>query len=91
MCADSLVSLTPVVWEYVIKITHGSSAQVRGKDDGETETADRLVPTRWVIIGLCVSVAIGIVLVWLVFGHEGIKPAATFVGYIIGGLLSVLA
>ncbi|KAJ4477207.1 OPT oligopeptide transporter protein-domain-containing protein [Lentinula aciculospora] len=96
MCADSLVSLLPVAWEFVVdaarRIKHGSlSSPVEGKEDGEIESADRLVPRRWVIIGWCASVLAGIVLVWIVFGHEGIRPAATFAGYVIGGLLSVLA
>ncbi|KIK63019.1 hypothetical protein GYMLUDRAFT_41321 [Collybiopsis luxurians FD-317 M1] len=95
MCADSLVSLLPVVWEFVVDIVvrmrHGSLAQAEDKGNGETETVDRLVPGRWVLFGFCASVAIGIFLVWLVFGHEGIKPAATFAGYIIGGFLSILA
>ena len=29
-------------------------------------------------------------LVWLVFGDEGIKPRACVIGFIMGGLLSVL-
>ncbi|KAJ3808682.1 OPT oligopeptide transporter protein-domain-containing protein [Lentinula aff. lateritia] len=95
MCADSLVSLLPVAWEFLVdtvrRMKHGSSLQLEGKNDGEIESADRLVPGRWVIIGWCVSVLVGIALVWIVFGHEGIKPAATFAGYVIGGLLSVLA
>lgn len=59
-------------------------------DDKEVETEDRLVPTRWVIWGSTGSVVSGTILVWLVFGHEGIKPWATVIGYIMGALLSVL-
>ncbi|KAJ3988975.1 OPT oligopeptide transporter protein-domain-containing protein [Lentinula detonsa] len=95
MCADSLISLLPVAWEFVVdaahRMRHGSLSQLEGKDDGEIESADRLVPGRWVIVGWCVSVLVGMILVWIVFGHEGMKPAATFAGYVIGGLLSVLA
>ncbi|KAJ3757415.1 OPT oligopeptide transporter protein-domain-containing protein [Lentinula raphanica] len=91
MCADSLVSLLPVAWEFVVDAVHRMRFGSLSKDDGETETADRLVPGRWVIIGWCLSVFVGIILIWIVFGHEGIKPAATFAGYVIGGLLSVLA
>lgn len=95
MLADSLISLTPVAWEYVmdvsLRIKRSPSARRETKDDRETETPDRLVPTRWVVVGWCLSVAVGMVFVWLVFGHEGIKPYATFAGYIIGGILSVLA
>lgn len=60
------------------------------EDDEEIETADRLVPLSWVYWGLGCSVFFGTILVWLVFGHEGIKPWATVVGYLIGGLLSIL-
>ncbi|KAF5391575.1 hypothetical protein D9757_002385 [Collybiopsis confluens] len=95
MCADSLVSLLPVVWSLVVDVfvglRHRSSAYVEDKDSSETETAERLVPVRWVIAGFCASVGVGIFLIWLVFGHEGIKPAATFAGYIIGSFLSILA
>jgi uncharacterized oligopeptide transporter (OPT) family protein len=95
MCADSVVSLLPVVWEFLVDTTlrlkRGSSVRLEGKDCGETETPDRLVPSRWIIIGWSVNVVVGIFLVWIVFGHEGIKPAATLAGYILGGLLSVLA
>lgn len=59
-------------------------------EDEEVETADRLVPLSWVYWGLGTSVVVGTFLVWLVFGHDGIKPWATLVGYLIGGLLSIL-
>jgi len=56
----------------------------------ETETEDRLVPTSWVLYGLLVSVVVGTVLVWIVFGQEGIKPWATLLGFILGGMLSII-
>jgi membrane protease YdiL (CAAX protease family) len=57
---------------------------------GETETPDRLVPAKWVLSGLAGSIVLGTVLVWAVFGHEGIKPWATVVGFLFGGVLSLL-
>ncbi|TDL14427.1 OPT oligopeptide transporter [Rickenella mellea] len=60
------------------------------QSDEEVETGDRLVPKEWVIWGLGISVILGTVLVWLVFGHEGIKPWATLIGFAMGGLLSIL-
>ncbi|CDO74303.1 hypothetical protein BN946_scf184839.g8 [Trametes cinnabarina] len=95
MCSDSVVSLVPVVYELVYaKLWKGAADLggdgLAGKDSREDETEDRLVPTTWVIWGLCGSIVSGTLLVWLVFGHDGIKPWATFIGFIMGGLLSVL-
>lgn len=96
MCADSLVSLLPVVAESIMDVIrrragwHSSDVGTL-KEDKEVETEDRLVPLSWVVTGWLVSVVFGTILVWIVFGHEGIKPWATFVGYIIGGMLSILA
>lgn len=94
MCTDSLVSLTPVVIEIVQKILAKRFISLRtdegGKDDKEVESEDRLVPTQWVVWGLCSSVVLGTFLVWVVFGSEGIKPWATLVGFAMGGLLSIL-
>ncbi|ESK94674.1 oligopeptide transporter [Moniliophthora roreri MCA 2997] len=93
MCADSLVSLTPVVFEFIQKSIRyrGYSTVPHDKDDLELESDDRLVPNKWVVVGWTVSVIIGTFLVWVVFGHEGIKPWATFIGFVLGGLLSILA
>ncbi|KAJ3003405.1 hypothetical protein NUW54_g5316 [Trametes sanguinea] len=94
MCSDSVISLVPVMYELLYtklwKGFTGSADGPTGKDSKEDETEDRLVPTRWVIWGLCGSIVSGTLLVWLVFGHDGIKPWATFIGFIMGGLLSVL-
>lgn len=98
MCADSLVSLMPVVYEIVtekllpsaLRVKLTDRAQDYGDDDKEVETEDRLVPMKWVLWGLAGSIVFGTVLVWAVFGHEGITPWATVIGYIVGALLSVL-
>ena len=96
MCSDSVVSLVPVMWESAQKIVRGRNAPMlqgdsdRDKDDNEFETEDRLVSNRWVLWGLSGSVFVGIVIVWFVFGDEGIKPWATFVGFLMGALLSIL-
>lgn len=95
MCADSLISLLPVVYEYCIKIvawyrpTH-SGDDTETHEDLEVETADRLVPTKWVIYGLTGSIFVGTILVWIVFGNDGIRPWATLIGFMMGGLLSIL-
>ena len=91
MCADSLVSLLPVIAEYFMKFFPTRRAN-GGKEeqDLECETEDRLVPTKWVGWGLGISIIVGTLLVWLVFGREGIKPWATLIGFVMGGLLSVL-
>ena len=99
MCTDSLVSLIPVVAEFVVDawrplrrhytpISDGDGQAP--KRDHEDETEDRLVPYSWVVTGLLVSLVVGTILVWVVFGHEGIKPWATVIGFILGGLLSVI-
>ncbi|KAF8558162.1 OPT superfamily oligopeptide transporter [Imleria badia] len=92
MSADSFVSLLPVVQSSIAKMV--LSVQKAGdappEADNDVETPDRLVPTRWVLSGLATSVIVGTLLVWMVFGDEGIKPWATLIGFAIGGLLSIL-
>ncbi|KZT21992.1 oligopeptide transporter [Neolentinus lepideus HHB14362 ss-1] len=95
MCVDSAVSLIPVIAEFVMKEVRKRQgkhehASDHLKDDNEVETEDRLVPDNWVLWGLGTSVVLGIFLVWFVFGDEGIKPWATAVGFVMGGLLSIL-
>ncbi|KAL0954440.1 hypothetical protein HGRIS_003419 [Hohenbuehelia grisea] len=93
MCADSVVSLFPVVYEYFSDLYRAQILR-RGdsssKEDHEVETEDRLVPYTWVTAGLLISIFVGTILVWVVFGNEGIKPWATVLGFILGGMLSVL-
>ncbi|PIL32182.1 transporter [Ganoderma sinense ZZ0214-1] len=94
MCSDSVVSLIPVVVELfqekVWRTFRGHSGDDMAPESKEIETEDRLVPMSWVIWGLGGSIVLGTVLVWLVFGDEGIKPWATVIGFVMGGLLSVL-
>lgn len=97
MCADSLISLVPVIYEIVVeKLLPGvlySKLSDHPQDHGEdreVETDERLVPMKWVWWGLGGSVVFGTILVWAVFGHDGITPWATVIGYIVGALLSVL-
>jgi len=91
MCADSLISLLPVILEFIQKaIDRRRNKLEPEEDDGETETEERLVPTRWVVWGTVGTIAGGTVLVWMVFGEEGIKPWATVFGFLLGGVLSVL-
>lgn len=91
MSADSFVSLLPVIRSSIAKVV--LSVQKAGDvqpEDHDVETPDRLVPTRWVLNGLATSVIVGTLLVWMVFGDEGIKPWATLLGFAVGGLLSIL-
>lgn len=78
MCADSLVSLFPVILE-VIRRSLDKNAPP--DEDLEVESEDRLVPHRWVLSGIAASILIGTFLVWLVFGADGIKPWATVLGF----------
>src|SRR3954447_238772 len=43
-------------------------------DEPELEPPERLVPTSWVTIGLSASAILGVAMVWIIFGDEGIKP-----------------
>lgn len=97
MCTDSLVSLLPVVYEIIVEKVLPAAISVKLSDinggvreDREVEPDDRLVPMSWVLWGTSASVVIGTLLVWLVFGGDGIKPWATVIGYLLGALLSVL-
>lgn len=90
MCVDSLVSLLPVISEAIKTLIARHNRKSTPVDDDEIETEDRLVPTKWVLWGCGLSVMLGTVLVWIVFGSEGIKPWATVMGFILGGLLSLL-
>ncbi|PFH53036.1 hypothetical protein AMATHDRAFT_55989 [Amanita thiersii Skay4041] len=92
MCADSIISLLPVVYEYALDFWRRSRnyTQLSTKEDHETETPDRLVPNSWVISGLLASIFLGTILVWVVFGKEHIKPWATVLGFILGGFLGII-
>ena len=90
MCADSFVSLLPPIVEYARDLLSRRSHSELSTNDHETETPDRLVPLSWVISGLLTSIIIGTILVWIVFGKEHIKPWATVLGFLLGGLLSVI-
>jgi uncharacterized oligopeptide transporter (OPT) family protein len=91
MCADSFVSLLPVIVKHLVDLVHnrhkGNSAHT---DDKETETEDRLVPMTWVLGGVLVSIIVGTVLVGYVF-DGAIKPWATALGFVCGSMLSVIA
>jgi len=93
MCADSVVSLMPMIVESVTSTAQGliSPGTDNAIDDPEIETPERLVPLRWVYWGFGTSVVLGTIVLWTIFGSEGIKPWASLLGYVIGGLLSILA
>src|SRR5216684_6172355 len=88
MSSDSLVALIPTAWEYVSKlVVHADDVS---EHNLELESDDRLVPTRWVLWGIACSTIAGILLVWLIFRNEGIKPWATLLSFGLGALLSIL-
>ena len=88
MSSDSLVALIPTAWEYVGKLV--AHPDHDSEHDPEVETDDRLVPNRWVLWGIACSITVGILLVWFIFGNEGIKPWATLLSFGLGALLSIL-
>ena len=59
-------------------------------EDPEHEPPDRLVPTRWVWWGLGLSAILCVVLVWFLFGADGIHPWATAVGLVLASVLSLI-
>jgi hypothetical protein len=88
MCSDALVGLAPVLWNYATsRLGKRPSGLTEGDDDEEVEAENRLVPMTWVGWGLGISVAVGVTLIWWVFGEA---PWATFIGFFAGSLLSVL-
>ncbi|KAI0249806.1 oligopeptide transporter [Lactifluus subvellereus] len=91
MSSDCLVALIPVTWESAKRLVVGRRVDGDGTGhDSEVETNDRLVPTRWVLWGIGCSTTAGILIVWLIFRREGIKPWATLLSFVLGTLLSIL-
>jgi hypothetical protein len=59
-------------------------------DEPELEPPERLVPISWVTIGLAASGVLGVAMVWIIFGDEGIKPWATAIGLVLASVLALL-
>ena len=93
MCADSIVSVIPVAAEFLVTAVRSwTSRKLRNDtDELENEMPERLVPLRWVYWGFGTSVILGSIVLWAIFGNDGIKPWASLLGYAVGGLLSILA
>lgn len=64
--------------------------EAEDEEDEEYETSDRLVPRSWVLVGLGASGALGVGIIWALFGADTIKPWATAVGFVLACLLSLL-
>jgi hypothetical protein len=95
MFADSLVSVIPVAAEFAQHLTPfkswtGSPTDHVDSDGGEVEPPVRLVPKSWVMAGVLTSVFGGTLVIWFVFGNEGIHWWATILGFGLGGILSLL-
>lgn len=99
MTVDSLVSLLPIVGEFFTQVVdsfnrtpsdRASNRIDRETESAEVEPASRLVPTKWIVSGLLFSVVSGTIIVWFVFGSEGIKPWATLLAFVLGGGMSLL-
>lgn len=65
-------------------------ADPEDEEDPEHEPPERLVPSIWVWYGLGGSGVLGVVLVWMVFGKDGIHPWATAVGLVLASALSLI-
>lgn len=90
MCADSVVSVTPVAAESLVTAVCSHKPR-NDTDELENETPERLVPLRWVYWGFGASVILGSIVLWAIFGNDGIRPWASLLGYAVGGILSILA
>ncbi|KAL1407604.1 OPT superfamily [Vanrija albida] len=63
---------------------------VEDDEEPEHEPPERLVPLSWVYIGLAASAVLGVGLVWVVFGSDGIHPWATAIGLVLASVLSLI-
>lgn len=63
---------------------------MKEEEELDPEPPHRLVPDSWVVIGLGCSAFLGIILVWLIFGANGISPWATAVALVLASILSLL-
>ena len=59
-------------------------------EDLEIEPPERLVPLSWVQWGLGGSGLLGVLLVWWVFGSDGIHPWATAIGLVLASVLALI-
>lgn len=95
MSADSITSVLPVLGEFLPRLNPFKNWVEPSFDTtvpapAEPETPPRLVPNNWVALGALISVVVGTVLVWALFGNKGISWWATVLGYGLGALLSLL-
>lgn len=95
MIAESVISLLPIAISYTESIVSRvqqarRQTDSRTSEEDETEPPERLVPPSWVGMGLAASSVLGIALVWVIFGNEGIRPWATALGLVLASILSVL-
>lgn len=91
MCAEAVVSLVPVIVEFVRGARRFlGSLKSEDEEDEETEPEERLVPNSWVLGGMAATTVFGTVIVWAIFGSSGIKPWATILAFLIGSVLGLL-
>lgn len=93
MSAESVLSLIPVALGFIRSIRRLRERSDHMDEDEEIEDPEpeeRLVPLKWVLYGVGASLLCGTILVWSVFGSEGIKPWATILGFVLGAVLSLL-
>lgn len=93
MTTESVISLIPVVGEFLRTLQRAYSDHVlegEEDEDEENEPPTRLVPTKWAVWGLILSAIGGTIIIRAVFGKEGIKPWASIIGFILATVLSLL-
>ena len=62
----------------------------QGGSSEDDEPPHRQTPTSWVGYGLLFSIIVGVWLVWLGFGSEGISPWATMFGMVLASIFAIL-
>ncbi|WVO15478.1 hypothetical protein L204_103136 [Cryptococcus depauperatus] len=71
-------------------IDDGCGGTSLDEDSREIEPLERLVPALWIRWGLSISAVAAVILVWVVFGTDGIHPWATAIGLGLAGVLSLV-
>lgn len=91
MTTESIVSLVPVVSDFfhTLHKWYDPSSDVYTEDD-DTETSERLVPTKWAVWGIISSAILGTGIICFIFGASAIKPWASLIGFVLAALLSLL-
>lgn len=93
MMAEALVSLSTVTLTSLasyLRARRRLRSPPNRTDDPETETQEDELSLKWVVVGMTASSVLCIVLVYAVFGNEGMRWWATVVALLLACLFSLL-